>query len=186
MKVKLHELIEYMEVIMIRHTSVDISPGTCYGQSDVPVRDTFPQEAEQTKRNLKSYEPFDAVYCSPLTRTRMLAEYCGYPEPIFDDRIKEINFGDWEMQPPEKIYPPTSEWLENHMNIPTPNGEDFPVFYRRVAGFLDELRTKDFRRVAVFAHGGVLLCAGLYVGMFGEKEAWNNLVGFGGIQRIEL
>lgn len=116
----------------------------------------------------------------------MLAEYCGYPEPVFDDRIKEINFGDWEMQPPEKIYPPTSEWLEDYMNIPTPNGEDFPVFYRRVAGFLDELRTKDFRRVAVFAHCGVLLCAGLYVGMFGEKEAWNNLVGFDGIQRIEL
>ena len=60
------------------------------------------------------------------------------------------------------------------------------MFYRRVAGFFDELRTKDFRRVAVFAHGGVLLCAGLYVGMFGEKEAWNNLVGFGGIQRIDL
>ena len=29
-----------MEVILIRHTSVDVPPGTCYGHSDVPLKDT--------------------------------------------------------------------------------------------------------------------------------------------------
>ena len=46
-----------MEVIFIRHTSVDVPPGVCYGQSDVPLRDSFSQEAAVTSENLKSYRP---------------------------------------------------------------------------------------------------------------------------------
>lgn len=38
---------------MIRHTSVGVPKGTCYGWSDVPVADTFEQEAAVTKENLK-------------------------------------------------------------------------------------------------------------------------------------
>ena len=34
-----------MEVILIRHTSVDVPPGVCYGQTDVPLKPTFEQEA---------------------------------------------------------------------------------------------------------------------------------------------
>ena len=37
---------------MIRHTSVGVPKGTCYGWSDVPVADTFEAEAAETKRNL--------------------------------------------------------------------------------------------------------------------------------------
>ena len=33
-----------MEVIFIRHTSVDVPPGVCYGQTDVPLRHSFEQE----------------------------------------------------------------------------------------------------------------------------------------------
>ena len=32
-----------MEVIFIRHTSVDVPPGVCYGQTDVPLRNSFEQ-----------------------------------------------------------------------------------------------------------------------------------------------
>jgi len=45
-----------MEVIFIRHTSVDVPPGVCYGQTDVPLRNSFEQEAAVTSGNLKSYE----------------------------------------------------------------------------------------------------------------------------------
>ena len=46
-----------MEVIFIRHTSVDVPPGVCYGQTDVPLRNSFEQEAAVTSGNLKSYRP---------------------------------------------------------------------------------------------------------------------------------
>lgn len=51
-----------MEVILIRHTSVDVPPGVCYGQTDVPLKPTFEQEAAITQENLKNYLPFDHVY----------------------------------------------------------------------------------------------------------------------------
>ena len=53
-----------MEVILIRHTSVDVPPGVCYGQTDVPLKPTFEQEAAITQENLKNYLPFDHVYTS--------------------------------------------------------------------------------------------------------------------------
>ena len=56
-----------MEVILIRHTSVDVPPGVCYGQTDVPLKPTFEAEAAVTAENLKAYLPFDHVYTSPLT-----------------------------------------------------------------------------------------------------------------------
>lgn len=43
-----------MEVILIRHTSVDVPPGVCYGQTDVPLKPTFEQEAAITQENLKT------------------------------------------------------------------------------------------------------------------------------------
>ena len=91
-----------MEVILIRHTSVDVPPGMCYGQTDVPLKPTFETEAAVTAENLKTYLPFDHVYTSPLTRCVRLATYCGYPDAERDKRIMEINFGDWEMKPFEQ------------------------------------------------------------------------------------
>ena len=39
-----------MIITLIRHTSVDVPPGVCYGQTDVPLKDTFVQEAAVTKK----------------------------------------------------------------------------------------------------------------------------------------
>ena len=65
-----------MDIVLVRHTSVGVPKGTCYGWSDVPVAETFEDEAAETKRNLGT-DAFDAVFSSPLTRARKLAEYCG-------------------------------------------------------------------------------------------------------------
>ena len=50
-----------MDVILIRHTSVDVPPGVCYGQTNVPLKPTFEQEAAVTQENLKAFLPFDHV-----------------------------------------------------------------------------------------------------------------------------
>lgn len=176
-----------MDVILVRHTSVDVPKGTCYGQTDVPVRDTFGQEAEETRQALQQYMPFDQAFSSPLTRARKLAAYCGYSDAVTDDRLMEMNMGKWEMQLYDKIKDPhLQEWYDDYMHLPTTGGEGFPDLYRRVAAFLDELKSKNYRRVAIFAHGGVLISAGLYAGLFNEKSAWDHLVSFGGIQKITI
>jgi len=176
-----------MQVVLIRHTSVAVPRGTCYGQTDVPVSDTFEQEAEQTLRNLQPFMPFDAVYSSPLTRARKLAAYCGYPTPTVDARLMEMNMGQWEMQLYDEIQDPHLQaWYQDYMHLPTTGGEAFPDLRARVASFLDQLRQQEHERVAVFAHGGVLVAAGLYAGLYTEENAWDHLVPFGGLITIEL
>ena len=176
-----------MEIVLVRHTSVAVPRGTCYGQTDVPVADTFEQEAAATRQSLSPYLPFDAVYSSPLTRARLLAAYCGYRCPIVDDRLMEMNMGAWEMHRYDDIQDPNlQEWYDDYMHQPTPSGESFQMLYARVASFLDELRTQDYKRVALFAHGGVLIAAGLYAGLFDEKTAWDHLVPYGGLQKITI
>ena len=86
-----------MEIYLVRHTSVDIPAGYAYGQTDVPLRPSFEDEAEAVKKNLSGHT-FDKVWSSPLTRCTRLAAYCGYPDAEKEDRIKEISFGEWEMK----------------------------------------------------------------------------------------
>ena len=176
-----------MEVILARHTSVDVPKGTCYGQTDVPVRDTFEQEAEETRKSLERYMPFDKVFTSPLTRAAKLAAYCGFPDAQPDARLLEMNMGEWEMQLYDEIQDPhLQEWYDDYMHQPTTGGESFLQQYQRVASFLDELKGLPYQRVAIFAHAGVLVSAGIYAGLFPWTTAWNYLVPFGGIQKITI
>ena len=62
-----------MDIVLIRHTSVGVPKGTCYGWSDVPVAETFEQEAAVTKSNLGD-GAFDAVFSSPLTRAALFGD----------------------------------------------------------------------------------------------------------------
>lgn len=175
-----------MKVILIRHTSVDVPKGVCYGQTDVPVAATFPEEAELTKKALGD-RTFDAVFSSPLTRARLLADYCGYPTPVTDNRLMEMNMGDWEMKRYDDIKDDNlQKWYDDYMHVATTNGESFPMVYERVAGFLDELKQKPYRQVAIFAHCGVLLCAGIYGGLFKEEGCFEHTVEYGGIEEIEI
>ena len=99
----------------------------------------------------------------------------------------EINFGDWEMKKFDEITDPRlKEWYADYMNVRATNGESFTMQYQRVANFLDELKEKDYEQVAVFAHGGVLICAQLYAGIIKPEEAFSALTPYGGIVRLKL
>lgn len=175
-----------MKVILIRHTSVGVPKGTCYGQADVPVADTFEQEASATKSRLSGMT-FDHVYTSPLSRAALLADFCGFPDAERDSRLKEMNMGKWEMQRWEDISDPHLQaWYADYLHLPTTGGESFQQLRQRVFSFLDELKQKPYKRVAVFAHGGVLVCAGLYGRLFEEENCFSHQVEYGGVEEIEI
>ncbi|MBO7419331.1 MAG: alpha-ribazole phosphatase [Bacteroidaceae bacterium] len=176
-----------MKVTLVRHTSVDVPPGTCYGQTDVPVKSSFPEEATQVKTNLLPHLPFDKVYCSPLTRAVKLASYCGYPDAQRDERLLEMNMGDWEMQLYDEIKDPLiDDWYKDYLRIATPQGESFEMQYQRVSQFLDELRQQPYQQVAIFAHGGVLICAQIYAGIVSFDNAFSAIVPYGGMVQIDI
>lgn len=177
-----------MKVVFIRHTRVDVPPGTCYGQSDVALAESFEQEAAEVSRKLRPFSPFTQVYTSPLTRARKLATFCGYPDAQPDDRLMEMNMGEWEMQRYDDIRDPALQaWYENYLHLPATGGESFPQLRARVASFLDELRTApETSSFAVFTHGGVLVAAALYARLYPEAEAFRQQPSYGGILDIDI
>ncbi|MDR1937287.1 MAG: alpha-ribazole phosphatase [Tannerellaceae bacterium] len=175
-----------MKITLIRHTSVNVPPGICYGQTDVPLKASFEQEAEIVAQRLKG-ERFDKVFTSPLSRCVRLADYCGYAGAERDERLKELNFGRWEMQPFDKIKDPgLQNWFNDYFNVPAPEGESFRMQLERLAAFFNELKPYPFRHVGIFAHGGILTCAQLYSGDVGMEEAFSVLPPYGGIVTIRI
>lgn len=173
-----------MKIYLVRHTAVGVPKGTCYGQTDVPLKDTFESEAEIVKQKLAHVKE-DAVFSSPLSRCRKLANYCGYAENIqLYDRLKELHFGDWEMHKWDEL--DMTEWEKDWINNPAPNGESFKHMYDRVASFFDEIKDNDYKEVIVFAHGGVINCAKVYFGQTDLKSAFDNMAEYGQVLEFEL
>ncbi|MFQ9315644.1 alpha-ribazole phosphatase [Dysgonomonas mossii] len=170
-----------MKIYIVRHTAVGVN-GVCYGQTDVPLKDTFESEAEVVKQKLQDLQ-FDAVFSSPLSRAKRLAEYCGFTDIQLYDRLKELHFGDWEMKEWDRI--DMEEWDKDWIRTPTPNGESFDQMYARVASFIDELVEKDYSSVVVFAHGGVINCFRVYFGQTDLQGAFDKLAEYGEILEFE-
>lgn len=175
-----------MILYLIRHTSVDVPPGVCYGQTDVPLKPSFEAEAGETAKQLEGLV-FDRVYTSPLSRCVRLAAFCGYADALRDDRLKEIHFGAWEMQPFDAITDPHLQtWYADYLHVRATQGESFEDLFHRVSLFLDELRKQPYSQVAIFAHGGVLISAQIYAGVLKAEEAMGALTPYGGVIRVEI
>ena len=175
-----------MNLTFIRHTSVAVEPGICYGQSDVELSLTFKAEAQQVCSKLQQ-SPFDAVYSSPLSRCRKLASFCGFSDPVIDDRLMELNFGDWEMKAWTDIQDPQLQhWFDNWVNTIPTGGESFATMIVRVKEFLEELKKLPFQDVFIFTHAGVIRAAGILAGTFPAAEAFDFKVGYGDTFKITL
>lgn len=171
-----------MKIYVVRHTAVAVA-GLCYGQTDVPLKDTFEKEAEIVKQKLKDI-PYDVVLSSPLSRSKKLAEYCGYTGIHLHDRLKEMYMGDWEMEEWNEI--DIAEWEKDWINTPTPNGESFMQMYNRVVSLLDELKEKKYSSVIIFTHGGVINCFRIYFGKAELSGAFDNMPRYGEVLEFEL
>lgn len=147
-----------MNIYLIRHTKVDVEPGFCYGQSDVGVAQSFSEEKEKVKQLIEGIN-FDAVFSSPLFRCKILAESIIQKEKIvFDKRLKELNFGEWELKSWDEIYnsPEGKTWMDKFQTLSTLNGESYPEMVERISVFYSELKLRKYKNVAIFAHAGVI------------------------------
>ena len=180
-----------MKVYLVRHTSVDVPRSICYGQTDVPLKPSFPQEAAVVKEKLDNLFPdksvLDAVYTSPLSRCTRLAEFCGYGLALREPRVMELHFGEWEMQDYNEIQDPHLQvWYEDWINVRPTGGESFRDQFNRVSAFLQEIKVAGKERVLIFCHGGVLACAKVLSGRIEAKNAFSELDDYGSIVEIEL
>lgn len=147
-----------MKIYLIRHTSVAVKPGICYGKSDVALADSFEDEKKRVTALVENIH-FGKIYSSPLARCRLLVEdIFENRDIVFDDRLKELNFGDWELKNWDAIYadPKGKVWLDNYQTLPTLNGESYPEMVERIAEFLDELKKERHENVVIVTHAGVI------------------------------
>ncbi len=176
-----------MKLVLIRHTSVAVPKGVCYGQTDVPLSETFPNEASEVKKKLEKYN-FDKVFCSPLSRCVALAEFCGYPDAVRDERLKELNFGKWEMKSYDDLMgPELQKWFDDYINTIPPEGESVMQQQQRFIDFIDSLGNKKTdATIGIFTHGGILINALVAIGGKKFEDVYNSIPPYGSIIELDI
>ena len=144
-----------MEIYLIRHTTPAVEIGTCYGQADLDVTESFYDEAALIKEYLPA--SIKSVYASPLQRCSKLAEHLFPSHNIsFHDDLKEINCGEWELRKwddiPQEIVMP---WMNDFVNVRIPGGESYLDLFARTTTIFQNIAAKK-ETAAIVSHGGVL------------------------------
>jgi alpha-ribazole phosphatase/probable phosphoglycerate mutase len=158
------------ELLLIRHAETDMA-GTFCGHSD-PALNARGRAQLGALINRLRMDQIGLVYSSDLRRAyttgMAIAEALGVDCHV-RRALREINFGQWEgitwseIERRDNAY--ARRWIEEYPSLPTPDGESFHAFERRV---LDEVKVLTLKAeaagcaIAVVTHAGVLrtvLCA---------------------------
>tara|TARA_Y100000766_G_scaffold113017_1_gene96975 strand:+ start:81 stop:656 length:576 start_codon:yes stop_codon:yes gene_type:complete len=144
------------EILFIRHSSLAVPRGICYGISDIDISDNFNLEIENLKVKLKNFAP-DLVLSSPLKRCVKLAMSTFKVAPIIIKGLKEIDYGDWEGEKWIDVSAPGGNlWVYQNSDNQPPNGESFNMLKSRVVEQLELLLDYPESKLAVVCHGGVI------------------------------
>ncbi len=201
-----------MDIYLIRHTEVAVGRSVAYGQTDVDLADTYPEQRDRLQMHLPG--EVSAIFSSPLTRCRRLANDLaaglsggsqietapGQTARVdahrlavhFDERLKEYAFGDWEMVPWADIdRAALDHWMADFVNVATPNGENFSAVFDRVGTFWREqvlplCDASGSHPVLVVAHGGViraLLCLFLDLSL---QNAYRLNLDYGAVTKLTM
>lgn len=149
-----------MKLWLVRHAPVDAPPGLCYGRTDLPAQAEPTRHAAQT---IAAQLPSGiALRSSPLQRCRTMAEAVAalrpdLAAPTVDDRLAEIDFGDWEGRRWDDIARAdidawTADFVDAHAGR---CGESTRQFMGRVGAAWDDCRAAQQPQVW-FTHAGVI------------------------------
>jgi len=140
-------------LIFLRHPLPEVKPGTCYGRTDLDVSAIG---REQITRAIEITPTVKRVLASPALRCRDLAFAIAKRDgldPIFDDRLWEMNMGEFEGLAWNALDRAKSEaWLADAFNNSAPGGESFAQVQARV---LEAIEDHGFHEeTAVVCHAG--------------------------------
>ncbi|MEC3908379.1 alpha-ribazole phosphatase [Tamlana sp. 2201CG12-4] len=143
-----------MEIYLIRHTTPDIEKGVCYGQSDLDLVSTYNDEFNAVKSKLQNFKNYQ-VFSSPLKRCALLAKAFS-KTVVFDNRLKELDFGDWELRAWHDISEDEiNPWMEDFVNVVVPNGESYMQLASRVTSYLEEIiHSTNNQNLIIVSHAG--------------------------------
>lgn len=166
-----------MEVYLIRHTTPAIEKGICYGQSDIPLAASFEEEWSDIRQKLPS--TIDKIFTSPLLRCTELSSKLSQHfqiEAKSDNRLMEMNFGEWEMKKWDEIdQQKLKTWMNDYLNQACPNGESYKDVQHRLKNFTAE-NLRDNQRYLIVTHGGIIKC---FHGLVNNSHGMDLAIGYG-------
>ena len=143
-------------MIFLRHPRPQVQPGICYGRMDI---DVGPESPAEIAAALASTPPVLRVLASPARRCRALAEGLAARDCValdLDDRLWEMDFGDWEGMHWDHIRRSDSdEWAGDPWSIAPPGGETFAQVHARVG----EALARATAGTAIVCHAGPIRAA---------------------------
>jgi broad specificity phosphatase PhoE len=139
-------------IYLVRHGETDWNLFRKFnGVTDTLLNQTGIKQSKLQAENLKSVS-FDACFCSPLTRARQTCEII-YPGPIvLDDRLAEINAGEFEGTDPTDVEAMKQLWQA--IMSGDKGTERFKDFMKRVCDFCDMI-VEDYqdKNILIITHG---------------------------------
>jgi 2,3-bisphosphoglycerate-dependent phosphoglycerate mutase len=176
-----------MEIILIRHGesigNALTGPQAVYtGQWDCDLTERGYQQA-LALRGDPSFRDVDAFFVSDLKRTIATAKAITDRELIIDPRIRERSLGEFEgrrideirQDPQYEKYFLDPAWMSfrQSFTVSAPGGETYGDVCRRVAPFLADLSTCNFRKVVIVSHFCVIRCLLREIQVLTEEETLN-------------
>lgn len=151
-------------VFLIRHGATTLSAEDRFaGSTDVLLSDAGREQAALLGRRLAN-EPLDAIYCSPMTRTRETAELVAKPHrlaPIARDGLREIDHGRWEQMRRSEVehaFPAEyAAWETDPFTFAPQGGESgLAVMARALPVVREAVLAHPERSIAVVSHKATL------------------------------
>jgi alpha-ribazole phosphatase len=171
------------EIYLIRHTTPEVEKGVCYGQTDLNLKNTFPQEAKRIKEILP--EKFDVIYTSPLKRCFQLAKYISEENLVIDNSLLEINFGKWEMKKyTELTNNEFNDWCTDFINKIPPEGESYKQMYDRVVEGWKNIINRNDKLICIVTHSGVIRIIFSYILNIDLKDSFKIAQNYGAVNKI--
>ena len=166
------------------------------GAAEVDLNAAGVAQAEAAAEGLaRAGLTFDRIYASPYRRARHTAEIiCARVggSPVFDDRLREIDFGDYNgttYMEGGYIDANIRAAFENPPAYVPRSGESYQQFLERVGDFLErEVKPLEGAcgKVLVVAHRGVLNAVAMILGGRELSQFWRNDTGNCGMDIAEL
>ena len=99
------------EVWLVRHGETEWSASLRHtGRTDVPLTAAGEERAHGLRAVLADH-PFALVLTSPRQRARRTAELAGFPDAEVDDRLAEIDYGEYEGRTTAEIQEERPGWF---------------------------------------------------------------------------
>lgn len=146
-----------MDIYLIRHTQPDIDSGRCYGRLDVGLLPQFEIEASRLRARLPAAATVVTNAAQRCHRLAVLLAEAMGSQPIVDDRLRELDFGQWEGRAWAEIpRVQTDVWSRDVWNRAAPDGETCAAMHARVGAAWESLLLIDAADLIVVGCAGPL------------------------------